>query len=543
VGALRFDVTGRRLLAQRPRDSRLWDVERGTAVPLPSAIRRDLSIVWFGPDDDTLIVASDGGLNRVNIGTGKATRVTALDNFTQTTVSGDGRTAVSCRDDEFVRWDLVTLRERDRHAADPYRSCRPEIIDHSGRVLLTKVTGGTPNSRASLLNMDTGETAAPLVPGVSASGQSTGIGTGQSTRLVTGRGPALAVADVDASRFAPVDEERDKAVRPVFSRDMRLAAAGSSSRLRLWDTANGREIAHAANPEDEEPLRFGSDGRRLLTMSETAGRLYVRELPSLRVLAQAPLTPAPGVRPSGQSFSGLCAADTSAPDTIAVMHGGSISRIDLRTGTLRAPVRPYRDPSHLNRLAATGACTARPRSDQMAFDAGGDVELWDLERGVQVARLPVNSDSRINSLKFSANGRLLAILSADGALQVWNVDERRLVQPPLKTLEPGDASSGSVVFIDDDRSIIGGLGQVRIWDLARRSLSTDLELGSSVITPTISQDRGTLLVWLDGVLARIPLNPERWAEHLCQVVGRDLTPAERKSLPPGSTTERICPPA
>ncbi|NKZ06490.1 nSTAND1 domain-containing NTPase [Actinomadura latina] len=544
-GQLRFDATGTRLLVHRSRDSRLWDLERGTAVPIPSGvIRRDLSTVWFGPDGDTLIVVSDGELARVDVGTGKATRVPIPGGPAQTTVSGDGRTAVTCADHTFIRWDLATLRERDRHAAPRHSSCMPEVIDHTGRILLAGAPGAPPNSRISLLDMDTGETAATVVPAASASRHRTGVGTGHGTRLVANLGSAVAVADVDASRFAPADEDEEWGAvpRPVLSGDLRLAATGSaSSRLRLWDTTGNDEIAHAANPDDEEPIRFSSDGRRLLSLSRTARRLSVREIPSLRILARTPLTPAPGVQPSDQAFSAHCVAETSDPDAVALMYGGSISRIDLRTGTPGDPTRPYRDASHLSRLADTGVCSARPRSDQFAFDVGGDVELWDLERGDHVASLPVNAAGRIRSLRFSANGRLLAIVSADGSLQVWDVDERRSIRRPLKVLRAGAAPGASVLFIDEDQSIIGMDGRVQIWDLARRAPAADLALGASASAPALSRDRTTLFAWFDQGFARIPLSPDRWAEHLCRIVGRDLTAAERKALPPGSRTEDICP--
>ncbi|MFA1541811.1 nSTAND1 domain-containing NTPase [Actinomadura monticuli] len=541
AGRLRFDATGERLLAHRSTGSRLWDVGRGTTVPFPrSANRRDLSAVWFGPDD-TLIVATDGELARVDIGTGETTRAKFPGGPAFMTVSGDGRTAVTCKDDMFLRWDLTTMRERDRHPAPPHGACRPEVIDHAGQIILTETSGAPPNTRASLLDMDTGKTATPLVPNVSASRDGTGLG--QGARLIANLGSTLAVADVGASRFAPSIEDWLAAYDRVLSGDLRFAVAAWTSRLRVWDTARNQEIAHAANPDDEEPLRFSADGRRLLTLSDTARRLYLRETSSLRILSRVPLTPAPEAPHPDEPFFRGCVADTSVPDTTALMYNGSISRIDLRTGALGKPTKLYRDASHLRRLADTGVCAPRPRSGQMAFDVGGDVEIWDLERGDQVGGLPVNATGRIRSLRFSPDGRLLAILSTDGSLHLWNVDERRPVQRPLKALSPNDALGGSVLFIDGDQGIISMSERVQIWDLGRRAPTADLAVGSSSNVRALSRDRGTLYLWQAQGLARIPLDPERWADHLCKIVGRDLTAAERRTLPPGSETENICPDA
>ena len=41
-------------------------------------------------------------------------------------------------------------------------------------------------------------------------------------------------------------------------------------------------------------------------------------------------------------------------------------------------------------------------------------------------------------------------------------------------------------------------------------------------------------------LTMMPLDPEKWASRLCEVVGRDLTDAERHALPSGSSTDPVC---
>ncbi|MEU5877016.1 AAA family ATPase [Spirillospora sp. NPDC047279] len=544
IGPLRFDAAGTRLLVQRSGDSsRVWDLERGVATPFPPGPARSQSNqVWFGPDDRTLVVATERELARVDIASGRSTRVTPMDRRGRAVVSGDGRTAVTCTGDTVVRWDLTTLRERDRQTAPT--DCWFMSVDRTGRILLSDVSGVKPNTRPVLLNLDTREPAAPALPGATKGGDGTLLATGQSTRLIAGTGLTMAVTDVGASRFAQINRPRELNVATIYSRDRRLIATtwspsvwSAPSGLRLWDAGSRREIARVANPDEEEPLLFAQDGRRLLTRSDKTLRLYVREVPSLRLLSQTPLTPTPGVRPSIETPYDFCVTGTTAAGTVAAMYGGLVNRLDLRTGTLAgAPIRPYRDQTHLTRLAGTDVCAARPGHDQLAFNVGRGVELWDLGRGRQVVSLPVNASSRMTGLRFSPDGRLLAVLSADGSLQVWDTEERRRIGSPLNVLEPADATNARIVdFPDGDRIIVNGGDQVRVWDLTHRAPAAEIALDSYMSDPVLSPDGGTLLAWLKHGPVRIPLNPDRWAEHLCRIVGRDLTPAERRTLPPGST--------
>jgi hypothetical protein len=101
-----------------------------------------------------------------------------------------------------------------------------------------------------------------------------------------------------------------------------------------------------------------------------------------------------------------------------------------------------------------------------------------------------------------------------------------------------------VDFPARDRIIVrvGGVG-LRIWDLDRRAPIGDVDVDSDRPRPAVSADGSTLLMWVRSAgLLTMPLEPERWAEHLCQLVARNLTDAERRTLPAGSPTGEICPP-
>jgi hypothetical protein len=83
-GGLRFAPTGRRLLANLLREGlAAWDVEQRQPVPLPAGLVRQVSEVgnrrWFGPDGDSVVVASDAGLTLWDLPTSRASLVSPLD--------------------------------------------------------------------------------------------------------------------------------------------------------------------------------------------------------------------------------------------------------------------------------------------------------------------------------------------------------------------------------------------------------------------------------------------------------------------------------
>lgn len=87
--------------------------------------------------------------------------------------------------------------------------------------------------------------------------------------------------------------------------------------------------------------------------------------------------------------------------------------------------------------------------------------------------------------------------------------------------------------------VVRDLETSRVWDLDRNAVIVDVKT-TSAKTGVVTPDGDTLAYWNEAGVNRIPLDPERWANHICSVVGRDLTDAERRTLPPGSHTGRIC---
>jgi WD40 repeat protein len=426
-----------------------------------------------------------------------------------------------------------------------------EPVDHAGRVMLagmSRASDDHPRAVVSLLDMNTGGTARPVMPTPSVQANSVPgrlATTAEGTRLVAAVGTAIAVVDVPRADFALVNGEFAIADPiPLFSADQRFAAIATTQpqpMVRLWDTATGTELASTANRDGLRLLRFSSDGSRLLARDQGVTHLVVLEVPSLRVIARHELPAAEDARRKLADPSAvLCVAGTAAPDTVVVLFAGLISQINLTSGSRPGdPVQAWRTDQEFERLlGGTVSCSTRPGSDEIAFDAGPSVQVRGLNRGTHMT-FP-NRAGPIAGVRFSPDGRLLAVLGFDGTMEIWDVERRQPVGSPLKVV-PTSLAVRIIDFPARDRIIVGGMELIRIWDLDRRGAIASMELKPLGSNPAVTPDGGTLLFWNSGSLTRMPLDARQWATHLCRTTGRDLTDAERQILPPGSPTERICP--
>jgi RNA polymerase sigma factor (sigma-70 family) len=254
----------------------------------------------------------------------------------------------------------------------------------------------------------------------------------------------FALWDVNAGKarvkitLTPEDVSFNPVNLASFSADEKvLATAEWNGTLRLWDTANGKEMRALDVVEKHEspvstPMRaleFSTDGKMLL---------YIRE-------RRARLDGGP-VASSSDSTSRFCLWDTAtgkklrqwdaagsvscavlSPDgrSLVTAAGDCVTLWETATGKERCRVKG---------AAKLVACS--PDGGVLAVSAGSIIRLLDAHTCQQFARLE-GHEGDVQTLTFTRDGKSLVTGSADSTALVWNI--ARLVPVPKIDEQSGEA--------------------------------------------------------------------------------------------------------
>lgn len=217
---------------------------------------------------------------------------------------------------------------------------------------------------------------------------------------------------------------------------------------RFWDASSGAMLSRI--PIDDRNVRN-------FTMSADSGVVAVLQTRSFFWRPDSPQVRTP----FGEEYqpNGLF-----SPDERTLLAWGSSTDpklFDVTDGHLIAAL-----PGDEN----LGTITAAAFSPDGAYivtgyTAGGLVRVWDARSGVLSFTLTSGQDSRaqINAMAFSADGRFLAMGSADYTTVIWDFRERRA----LHTLRGHSGWVDSVAFINDGAHVVTAANDgTRLWDVA-----------------------------------------------------------------------------
>ncbi len=254
-----------------------------------------------------------------------------------------------------------------------------------------------------------------------------------------------------------------------------LAAAGPAG-LRLWDTTTWQPLPGPAAAEAPSALAFGPAGDWLAYALSPSGKLTLWEIGPQVERWSAESAHAGGVSALAASADGAwlasagldgalrlwntltgedereLAASAGAVTGLAFTPNGQELLAYDKTGALLAYRLSDGRPARSFQACSSGlpGCTAPAFSPDRAILAlsdpahpdGPGVRLWDAQNGALLATLataPALDPLRIASVAFSPDGRLLAIGSQDGALEVWGVSGGLFTAGAhLRVTEPGD---------------------------------------------------------------------------------------------------------
>ncbi len=278
-------------------------------------------------------------------------------------VSPDGGTLLTAGDDDTLRrWDLA--RPGANRALHLFRA--DDLY-----------TGPTPQGGASVASGPDGRSFALVVRGDGYSGGP----------------PVMSVWDAATSKSrwsAPLYLESI-----AFSPDSKTVAGACQDRsIRLWDTADGKEVHRFGQLAVASGLAFSGDGKLLAAASqENEGRVLVWNVASgaeVHSWKDTPMTVA-AFRPAG-------------------------------------------------RILATG-------------HADGTIGIWDLDEGKKKRTLKGHS-AKVQSLKFTPDGKTLVSSAQDGTIRLWGPDQERARQ----IIAVGPANQRLVMDLDPSGKYVFAAG-------------------------------------------------------------------------------------
>ncbi|MFD4178294.1 protein kinase domain-containing protein [Streptomyces anulatus] len=375
-----------------------------------------------------------------------------------------------------------------------------------------------------------------------------------------------------------------------------LALDERAQRLRYVSGSTGRlyEIdltgALADRPDEGVTTSLSAGGRFGLVLSHDSSDTPVLRAVDLRDrrTVGAPVAHRP-VGDAGENQELFSAVD-DAGRIVAYSFSETVSRYeddhavvvrDIREGKdhQRIPVRKNHRPLHLG-LSPDGRWLSLVTMKFGESGAGSHIhEIWDVERRTMIRRFDDRSAQSVFSrdserlmtasgaevtlnsgalrrtalgrnpgarLSLSPDGRFVAVLQANGWLELWDgaARERKALIP--SDLVPGAARFGqplgSMAFSDDGSLLAVAVqnDSVQLWDTgAGLPLGKPLTFTGQRID-SLAFD-GTTLRTVSGTAVRtLDLSPDRLAAQVCRRAGRDITPEEWRTYIPDAPYRSLC---
>ncbi len=253
------------------------------------------------------------------------------------------------------------------------------------------------------------------------------LSAGDRTLLAGGRDGSLSFVDLETGEVRRVGRAHSAGIADAaFTADgLRAVSVGVDGRVVVWDVRRAEAIETLAGDGSAiAGLALARDGGTLYTATRD-GTVFVWDLAGSRRLDGPFDIPAPRRGDTMPAFD-------LSPDgrSLAIAEAdGAVRIVDL--GTLRARAKPIR----VRPRSRVGALRFQPGGRLLAIASlDGRVALVDRRSGAPAQWLP-RQRVPIWLIAFSADGRVLATQSSDGAIRRWSVPSGRPVGRPFAVPE------------------------------------------------------------------------------------------------------------
>ncbi|WP_239167711.1 nSTAND1 domain-containing NTPase [Catellatospora coxensis] len=557
----RFDPSGQRLLllVRRHEDdpvrAMIWDPRDGTEIELPPT---EVEYAWFGPDTDTVLLRSSASGDTV-VWDVKAGRAAARISDDVVGVSPDGRQVVRCpkfsAKGTMRLFELPAMRQT-RELTTPCNALFGNQLgfDPGGEVLLSLVFEATSASQAVQVvatgSGDTGVLALPRLGGERPDQRVVPVAVPHDGGWLVAHAadggvmlsdvPRAALTELGADLVAP-GAQRAFPIGP-------LAVDRAATPNRLWQLPSGRRV-DSALPATERVLI--ADDRYLFTADADDTTLSLRDLHDPTVVRHELATPAsPRLgEAAGSRLGWACVVRTAG--RLIHFNGSVIRRWDYPSLRPLEPVDLSGEPG-IDTKARNGTCAYDEQRHLLAVNtSGGVVTLWNAEDGKRYGD-PLRFDefNSVMQLAFDDRGERLAVSSERGQVGIIDLARLKIAATLTAPTNPQLANvccrlqnfHGDTVYLQNGE-------QLAVWEVTGPSVLRTLVLPPSADLEEYRQggtavDGAATTLTVSGVkfgLRQFALDPQEWRRHLCEVVGRGLTDAERRAAAAEPDDDDICP--
>jgi WD40 repeat protein len=507
-----------------------WDPDAGVLIEDAVDLGAGVSALAFGRDEGLLVVAlRDGRITLRDTAPGfevvrSLGRVRPGPNGVPVAFSPGGRSfAAGSGDGTVSLWDATTWRR----LGEP-------IEVHSSEVAGVAFS---PDGRLVASGSFDGEVALTRVDALRLIAEPIALGHAVETVGFDPASGALAVA-TDAGQIVLLDgslgrlvEHTEWVLSVSVSRDAGvLASAGVDGTVLLWDPADRRPVGRPFVHEGGAyVVSVRPDGRRLALA--TADGVVVWDVASRSQL---------GLLRGADADTQYSVA--YSPDGRLLVSGGEGGGITIwDAGTLGAQADPLRG----NESAVLGVAFSPDGRQLASAGADGTVRVWDTTTWQPIPE-PVAGAESVWWVTYSPDGRLLASGSEDGTVRTWDPTTGTEVGEPME-------QAGWVfgVSFSPDGDVIAAAttaGTVVLWDVeTRQQIGEPLQGHAGPVDAVAfapdgswlasSSDDGTIALWEPWTWDP---NSSSVADHLCAIVGRDLTAEEWARFLPFASPRPTC---